>query len=171
MVGNFALRLLNLGVSSSKRDRTETTMHLHWFLVFLSITFANGVNQAKVETAELRAVNFAKEIRGRKLNGSVITEKDVDTEFACQIECVHKSRCLSYNFGPSKDEKKFKCQLSDSDRFVGFQNFTKDDKVVYRGIKVMHPCLFNEIKAILAKVTLDYTEKRFTCLSAYAFCK
>ncbi len=135
-------------------------MYLQWFLVFLSITFAYGVNQATVETAELRAINFAKEIRGRKLNGSVITEKDVDTEFVCQIECVHKSRCLSYNFGPSKGKKKFKCQLSDSDRFAGFNNFTVDDKVVYRGIKVMHLCLFNETaRVIFAKVTQGYIEK------------
>lgn len=117
-------------------------MFLHWFLISSWITFANGVNQAKVETDELRAINFAKEIKGRKLNGSVIREKNVDTEYACQIECVHESRCLSYNFGPSKDKKKFKCQLSDSDRFVGFKNFTKDDKVLYRGVKVMHLLIY-----------------------------
>lgn len=113
-------------------------MYLYWLLTSLSITFTKGVNQARVETAELRAINFAKEIRGQKLNGSVITEKDVDTELACQIECIHESRCLSYNFGPSKDESKFKCQLSGSDRFAGFKNFTRDDKVMYRGIKVTH---------------------------------
>lgn len=117
-------------------------MFLHWFLISSWITFANGVNQAKLETDELRAINFAKEIKGRKLNGSVIREKNVDTEYACQIECVHESRCLSYNFGPSKDKKKFKCQLSDSDRFVGFKNFTKDDKVLYRGVKVMHLLIY-----------------------------
>ena len=132
--------LANLGV--------QTNMYLYWFLIALSITFANGDYQAQVVTAELRAINFAKEIRGRKLNGSVIREENVDTEYDCQIKCVGDSRCLSYNFGPSEDKKKSKCQLSDSDRFVEINNFTKDDKVLYRGIKVMHLCLFIEIYKI-----------------------
>ena len=110
-------------------------MYLHWFLIFLSITFVDGVNQ--IITPEFKAINFATEKRGKKLNGSVIKEKEVDSEYACQLECVDESRCLSYNFGPTENKKRFTCQLSDSDRFVGVKNFTKDDKVLYRGIQVM----------------------------------
>lgn len=110
-------------------------MYLHWFLISLSITFVDGVNQ--IITPEFKAINFATEKRGQKLNGSVIKEKEVDSEYACQLECVDESRCLSYNFGPTEKKERFTCQLSDSDRFVGVKNFTKDEKRFYRGIMVM----------------------------------
>ncbi|KAL9982292.1 hypothetical protein ACROYT_G004318 [Oculina patagonica] len=82
-----------------------------------------------------KAVNFAKEIRGRRLNGSVIRELEVDSEGSCRLQCVEEDGCLSYNFGPSENKKRFKCQLSDSDRFFGLKNFTEDDEYLYRGVK------------------------------------
>ena len=146
---NLTVQLFNLHVSLLKQEK----MYLHCFVISLliTLTFANGVNQSKVEVTELRAINFAKEIKGRKLNGSVIKEKDVYTEYDCQIDCVADSRCLSYNFGPSEDKKKLKCQLCDSDRFVGLKNFTKDDKVMYRGIKVTYQYLLGKIRAKLER--------------------
>ncbi|KAL9982286.1 hypothetical protein ACROYT_G004312, partial [Oculina patagonica] len=74
-------------------------------------------------------------IIGQKLNGSVIKKIEVDSEISCQFACVKESRCLSYNFGPTEDKKRFKCQLSDSDRFVGIKNFTEDSELLYRGIQ------------------------------------
>ncbi|KAL9982289.1 hypothetical protein ACROYT_G004315 [Oculina patagonica] len=68
-------------------------------------------------TPNYKAVNFAKEIRGRRLNGSVIREVEVASEGSCRLQCVEEDGCLSYNFGPSENKKRFKCQLSDSDRF------------------------------------------------------
>lgn len=88
-----------------------------------------------MNTNDLHAVNFAAEIRGRKLIGGVIEETKVDSENACQWQCVGESRCLSYNFGPAEDGKIFKCQLSDSDRFAAVENFTRDDEFSYRGIQ------------------------------------
>ena len=127
----------NCKIKLYKLVASSTNMYLHsvWFLIFLSVTFAKGRN--KVVKPDFQAMNFAKEIRGRKLNGSLIKEKEVDSENSCQLECVHERQCLSYNFGLLEDNKTFICQLSHSDRFSGVKNFTKDEKVLYRGIKVI----------------------------------
>ncbi|KAL9982263.1 hypothetical protein ACROYT_G004288 [Oculina patagonica] len=108
-------------------------MYLQWLLAFLTFTSANGVT--RIIKPNFKAVNFAKEIRGRRLNGSVIREMEVDSEGFCRLQCVEEDGCLSYNFGPNKNKKRFKCQLSDSDRFVGLKNFTEENEFLYRGIK------------------------------------
>ena len=88
-------------------------------------------------TPVFQAVNFAREIRGRRLNGNVITEIQVDSESSCRLHCVKEILCVSYNFGSTiNNNNKFKCQLSDSDRFASFKNFTEDNKFLYRGVKV-----------------------------------
>ena len=87
-------------------------------------------------TTVFQAVNFAKEIRGRRLNGSAIREIQVDSESSCRLHCVKESSCVSYNFGSTMNNKNFKYQLSDSDRFVSFKNFTEDNTFLYRGAKV-----------------------------------
>lgn len=110
-------------------------MYLRWFLVSVMITSTNAVT--RIFTADLKAVNFAKQIQGRRLNGSIIREMEVDSEVSCQLQCVEENDCLSYNFGPSENMKRFKCQLSNSDRFFGLKNFTADHKFLYRGIKVI----------------------------------
>lgn len=102
-------------------------------LASLAIAFTCG--DPRIITPVFRAVNFAREIRGRRLNGSVIREIEVDSEGLCRLQCVEESSCVSYNFG-SRTNKKFKCQLSDSDRFTNFKNFTKDNEFLYRGVKV-----------------------------------
>ncbi|PFX11339.1 hypothetical protein AWC38_SpisGene24986 [Stylophora pistillata] len=63
---------------------------------------------------------------------------EVDSEISCQLECVDEEGCHSYNFGTIKDDsERFKYQLSDSDRFAGFANFTKDKNFIYRGMMVL----------------------------------
>ena len=47
-------------------------MYLHWFLASVMITSTNAV--PRIFTPDLQAVNFAKEILGRRLNGSVNKE-------------------------------------------------------------------------------------------------
>ena len=49
-------------------------------------------------TPNFKAVNFGKEIRGRRLNESVVRELEVDTEGSCRLQCVEENGCLSYNF-------------------------------------------------------------------------
>ena len=84
-----------------------------------------------------KAINFAEKINGQKLKGSLIRDIEVDSESSCQFECVYEERCQSYNFGTIKgDSNKFKCQLSDSDRFDGFANFFEDKSFIYKGMKV-----------------------------------
>ena len=110
-------------------------MYLQCFLASVMITSTNAVT--RIFTPDLQAVNFAKEIRGRRLNGRVIREMEADSEVSCQLQCVKENGCLSYNFGPEENKKGFKCELSNSDRFVGLMNFTEDHKFLYRGVKVI----------------------------------
>ena len=110
-------------------------MYLQCFVAIVMITSTNGIT--KIITPNFKAANFGKEIRGRRLYGSIIRELEVDTEGSCRLQCVEENGCLSYNFGPNENKKKFKCQLSNSDRFVGLKNFTEDQEFLYRGIKVI----------------------------------
>ena len=104
-------------------------------IAVLAIPFVNV--ETRLTTPNYKAVNFAKEIKGRKLDGNVIKEIEVATEGSCRLECVEEDRCLSYNFGPTANKERFNCQLSDSDRFVGLNNFTEDnEEVLYRGMQV-----------------------------------
>ena len=103
-------------------------------LTSLVITLANG--ESRLTTSNYKAINFAREIRGRRLHGRVIKETEEDSESSCRLLCVEESSCLSYNFGPGENKKMFKCQLSDSDRFASFNNFTDDNTFLYRGVKV-----------------------------------
>ena len=109
-------------------------MSLKWFFASVMITCTNSV--ARIFTPDLQAVNFAKVILGRRLNGSVIREMEVDSEVSCQLHCVKENGCLSYNFGPNENKKEFNCQLSNSDQFLGLNNFTEDHGFLYRGVKV-----------------------------------
>ena len=114
-------------------------MHL-WVLTLLCAT-VYGIS--RISQSELKAVNFAKAISGYKLNGSVFKEIEVNWERSCQFACVGEQEFLSYNFGPTnatnttkKNAKRFMCQLSDSDRFVGFANFAEDKEFIYKGLQV-----------------------------------
>ena len=102
-------------------------MCLQWLLASVIITSTNAIT--RISTPNFKAVSFAKEIKGRRLDGSVIKEMVVDSEGSC----VKENECLSYNFGPNEDKKRFNCQLSNSDRFVGMKNFTDDHEFLYRG--------------------------------------
>ena len=81
-------------------------MFLQWLLAFVILTSVNGV--ARKIKPNCKALNFAKEIRGRRLNGSVIREIEVDSEGSCRLQCVEENGCLSYNFEPNENKKRFK---------------------------------------------------------------
>ena len=108
------------------------------FFLPLIVFFVTTVHStSRISAPEFRAVNFAQAKERRKLNGSVIKQVDVMSEDECSLQCVGDERCLSYNFGNTRNESgTFVCELSDSDRFFGFGNFTEDDNFTYRGIQV-----------------------------------
>ena len=85
--------------------------HLSSLVAFLVIHFVN--EKTRITKPNYKAVNFAKEIKGRKLDGNIIKEVEVATEGSCRLECVEEDGCLSYNFGPTANKKRFNCQLSD----------------------------------------------------------
>ena len=107
-------------------------MYLHWLLFCGTSVYA----VIRIADQDLAAINFAKALHGRKLNGSVFQEISVDSEDSCEIACVKEARCLSYNFGIITDGDTLTCQLSDSDRFASHENLAEDGKVLYRGIQV-----------------------------------
>ena len=87
----------------------------------------------RIKDTDMEAINFAKAINGKRLNGSVFQNISVDSEMFCQLACVKDIRCLSYNYGTMSDtEEKFNCQLSDSDRFTSQENFTDEVQSLYR---------------------------------------
>ena len=109
-------------------------MHL-WILSLVCSSVVYGIS--RISEPELEAVNFAKAIAGQRLNGSIIKEIEVDSESSCQFECIGEEKCASYNFGTKKNEaERLKCELSESDRFVGISNFTKDKDFIYKGRQV-----------------------------------
>ena len=117
-----------LNYTGSVRKMTD------WVLLVFATT-VYGIS--RISEPDFKAVNFAKTREGRRLNGSVIEEMNVDSEGACRLQCVNEERCRSYNFGITKNKPgKFLCQLTDSDRFAGFSNFKEDDNFKYKGIQV-----------------------------------
>ena len=106
-------------------------------LLACSLTnFAHGLDH--ITETNFKAINFAEVLKGHRLYGSIINDFTPISEESCQFECVGDNSCLSYNFFPNQE----KCQLSNSDRFVGHLNFTKEEGVLYGGIQV------TEIKSI-----------------------
>ena len=128
-------------------ERFRSMYLLKLLLVSLTISFTHG--DPRIMTTVFQAVNFARDIRVRRLNGSVIRQIQVDSESSCRLYCVKESSCVSYNFGSTTNNKKFKCQLCDSDRFASFKNFTEDNKFLYRGVKVWNfRCNFSRMKQV-----------------------
>ena len=110
-------------------------------LLACSLTnFAHDLN--RFTEPDFKAINFAQVLKGERLNGYVIEDFAPTSIRSCQFGCVKENRCLSYNFFPIQG----RCQLSNSDRFVGRLNFTKEDDVLYRGIQVIKT--FTKIKNI-----------------------
>ena len=102
-------------------------------LIVFSVTTAYCTS--RTSTPDFQAVNFAEAKERRKLNGSLIKQVDVMSEDDCHFQCVLNERCLSYNFGNTKNKSGiFVCELSDSDRFLDVGNFTEDDNFKYRGV-------------------------------------
>ena len=104
-------------------------------LIGFSLTTVHSTS--RISAPDFQAVNFANAKEMRKLNGSVIKQVDVMSETECNLQCVRDERCLSYNFGNTRNKSgTFVCELSDSDRFLGFGNFTEDVNFTYRGMQV-----------------------------------
>ena len=136
---------------------------MHIWMLTLVCTTVYGIS--RISQPDLKAVNFAKPIAGYKLNGSVIKEIQVDSERSCQFACVGEDTCQSYNFGPTngtnttkKNGERFICQLSNSDRFVGFPNFAEDKEFIYKGRQVKLKFNFTSMNAwsFMIFKTLDF---------------
>jgi len=108
---------------------------LEWILLVF-VTTVCGIS--RISETDFKAVNFAIAKEGRKLNGNVIKEIDVESEGACRLHCVNEERCRSYNFGIRNIKPgNLLCQLSESDRFAGIRNFTEVGDFKYKGIQVI----------------------------------
>ena len=108
-----------------------------FFLPLIVFFFTTVYSTSRISAPGFQAVNFARAKERQKLNGNVLKQVDVMSEDECSLQCVRDKRCLSYNFRSTRNESgKFVCELSDSDRFLGFDNFTEDDNFTYRGMEV-----------------------------------
>ena len=106
-------------------------------LALIVFSLTTVYSTSRISAPDFQAVNFAKAKEMRKLNGSVIKQVDVMSENECSLQCISDERCLSYNFGNKRNKSgTFVCELSDSDRFLGFGNFTEDVSFTYRGMQV-----------------------------------
>ena len=107
-------------------------MHLCITFLLSAVVYSIG----RISKSDLRTINFPDNIEGtEKLNGSLITEIEVDSESSCQPEYVDKERCQSYNFGTMEGDSG---KLNSAKRlpFVRFANFIEDEHFIYRGIMV-----------------------------------
>ena len=125
--------------------------------IVLSVTTVYSTS--RISAPGFQAVNFAQAKERRKLNGSVIKQVDVRSEDECSLQCVRNEGCLSYNFENTKNESgTFACELSNSDRFPGFGNFTEHDNFTYRGIQVKIP-IFDEFFLLINNVSFSQPGK------------
>ena len=112
---------------------------MHVLLLFLISVTAYATSRISNTFPRFQAANFGEMMDGKQLNGSVIKEIEVESESSCRLECVNEERCKSYNFGGKKNKsERWKCQISDSDRFErpARANFIEKKDFSYRGIKV-----------------------------------
>ena len=107
---------------------------MHLLILFLISVTAYAASCISNTFPRFQAANFGQMMDGKQLNGSVIKEIEVESESSCRLE-----RCKSYNFGGTKKKsERWKCQISDSDRFErpARANFIENKEFSYRGIKV-----------------------------------
>ena len=109
---------------------------LSFFTALISVVNILNGEKNFLSFPDFKLRNYAEKIVGRGLNGSTIKQLNVTSEMSCQIECVADNRCLSYNLIPILGMDVLICELSDSYRFVGYQNFTSEVGGIYRGVEV-----------------------------------
>ena len=108
-------------------------MRLFLFLFFSTVVYT----LTRIVEPDFEGVNFAKALFAKRLD-KVFQETAVDSETSCQIQCLKNIRCLSYNLGTTNEKGNFTCQLCDSDRFTSPENFTLDEKWLYRELEVIN---------------------------------
>ena len=91
----------------------------------------------RIVEPDFEGVNFAKALFGQRIE-RVFQETTVDSDTSCQIQCLRRIRCFSHNVGSINEKGKFTCQLCDSDRFTSHENFTQDEKWLYRGVELIN---------------------------------
>lgn len=135
------------------------------YLSLLLLVGSIACSTTRISQPNFEAVNFVREIEGRRLSGSVIKEMEVETTESCQFECVDEKKCFSYNVGTAnftKDNaKRIKCELSNSDRFAGFANFLEDKDFNYGGLQV--------ITLTEKKIKSDVVQVTFKIIQLYNF--
>ena len=109
---------------------------LSFFTALISVVNILNGEKNFLSFPDFKLRNYAEKIVGRILSGSTIKQLNVTSEMSCQIECVADNRCLSYNLIPILGMDVLICELSDSYRFVGYQNFTSEVGGIYRGVEV-----------------------------------
>ena len=90
-------------------------------------------------TPNLKDVNFAKEIRGRRLNGRVNRELEVDLDGSCRLYVWKRmAACISCNVEFNEDNtEEIHMSIMQLGSIFGLKHFTEDHEFLYHGIKVI----------------------------------
>ena len=118
-----------------------------WLVLVLALTACRL--QRTAQYPHVSALSKCQLRLGLKLTGYVILKEiDVATDTACGFAFNNQVNCLSYNSEIASDQTgRFRCQLSDSDRFAGFDNFTVDIDFKYAGIQVTNIVLLKNLRS------------------------
>ena len=118
---------------------SETAINTYLW-VFAAFRLLKAIVQGSNHFLEsgIRAANFAKVIKDRKLNGKILRKLEMAAEISCQFECFSEDRCMSYFFCIHGNETST-CQNATkwSDRFVSRVIFTKENGALSKGIQVI----------------------------------
>ena len=106
--------------------------------LLVGICFAHFVEIAPafgVANGQIRFMNFAK-TDGYLLVGHVLETFQVQNYVDCAFKCLLNSTCFSFNYGGTKTNGLYTCELNNSDKLVHPHNFTTKQGYVYSGVNV-----------------------------------
>ena len=87
------------------------------------------------ENVPLKFINFAK-TEGYSLTGHVVVKFQVPRDIDCAMRCLLNSTCSSFNYGGTKANGLYTCELSNSHKFAHPTNLTIRHGYLYGGINV-----------------------------------
>ena len=87
------------------------------------------------ESGPIMFMNFAK-TESYSLKGHVVATFHVPNDVECSFKCLLNSTCLSFNYGGTKMNGLYTCELNNADKFFHPRNFTTKQGFLYGGDKV-----------------------------------
>ena len=115
---------------------------------FAQLENLNSLNREKNDP--LNYIHLTK-TEDRSLTGHVIETFLVLNDVECAFKCLFNPTCSSFNYGESKTNGFFVCELNNASHFSNPQNMTNKEGFVYAGIKVTSALVTLLIRHICSK--------------------